>query len=375
LKYQWINPKEAETIRNQKIVLFGAGRGSEEYIRFCQKMNLGNQILYVVDNDTSYWGKTFKGYEIQSPNRLLENNIDCIIVTSVSGREAIAQQLETMGLEGDTDFVLVGRFPRIFQRHFDMLFNDVQFIFPLEEKNVLHVGPGGFLGLEVLLYCCGANRICSIDKNTFGIRYPDITEHYEEYQNIRDILENLACEKKMKEMAISRFECLFQKKDNRYLMDRSKIDYHYPMDVCALEFKDSAFDAVLSFAVLEHVEEPGSAVGEMTRVLKKGGVILSSVVTRDHRSFSEMSGYTPFSFRSYSTDQWEEVCSNKFYQNRLMPIEWKELFEQRDLSLMRYSIENTVEIDDLMLETFHPDFKRFSKKALGEIDCMILAKK
>ena len=136
MKYQWINPKEAEIIRKQKIVLFGAGRGSEEYIHFCQKMNLGNQILYVVDNDTSYWGKTFKGYKIQSPDRLLENNIGCIIVTSVSGREAIAQQLETMGFKGDTDFVLVGRFPKIFHRHFDMLFNDVQFIFPLEEKDV-----------------------------------------------------------------------------------------------------------------------------------------------------------------------------------------------------------------------------------------------
>jgi SAM-dependent methyltransferase len=375
LKYQWINPKEAETIRNQKVVLFGAGHGSEEYIYFCQKMKLGNQILYVVDNDTSYCGKRFKGYEIKPPNCILESNMDCIIITSVSGREAIARQLENMGFKSDIDFVLVGRFPKTYQRHFDMMFNDVRFIFPLEEKDVLHVGPGGFLGLEVLLYCCGVKRICSIDKNTFGIRYPDITEHYEEYQNIQNILETLSCEKKMKERAISRFASLFQTKDNRFLMDSSKINYHYPMDVCALEFEDDTFDAVLSFAVLEHVEEPSSAVGEMTRVLKKGGVILSSVVTRDHRSFSEVNGYTPFSFRSLSTDQWEEVCSNKFYQNRLMPIEWKKLFEENNLSLMRYSIGNTVEIDDYMMETFHPDFKRFSKKTLGEIDCMILAKK
>ena len=179
MKCQWINPKEAETVRNQRIALFGAGHGSDEYIRFSQHMNLGNQILYVVDNDTSYWGKTFKGYKIQSPDVLLDNNVDCIVVTSVSGREAIAFQLESMGLKYCQDFVLVGRFPRTYQRHFDRLFNNTRFLFPLKDKDVLHVGLGGFLGLEVLLYCFGVNRIGSIDKNTFGIRYPDITEHFE----------------------------------------------------------------------------------------------------------------------------------------------------------------------------------------------------
>ena len=119
MKCQWINSKEAENIRNQRIVLFGAGRGSEEYICFCQEMSLGNEILYVIDNDTSYWGKTFKGFEIKSPNYLLENNVDFIVVTSVSGREAIAHQLETLGLKRDKDFVLVGRYPNTYQRHFE----------------------------------------------------------------------------------------------------------------------------------------------------------------------------------------------------------------------------------------------------------------
>ena len=158
-------------------------------------------------------------------------------------------------------------------------------------------------------------------------------------------------------------------------MDRNKIDYHYPMDVCSLEFEDETFDAVLSFAVLEHVKEPLSAVREMVRVLKAGGVLLSRIVTRDHRSFSSVNGYNPFSFRSYSADQWEEICSNKFYQNRLLPVEWAKLFSDKGLTLIDYSIENFIEINQEDLDDFHQDFKRFSNSALGEIDCTILAEK
>ena len=158
-------------------------------------------------------------------------------------------------------------------------------------------------------------------------------------------------------------------------MDRNKIDYHYPMDVCALEFEDETFDAVVSFAVLEHVKEPLSAVRERVRVLKAGGVPLSRIVTRDHRSFSSVNGYNPFSFRSYSADQWDEICSNKFYQNRLLPVEWARLFNDKGLTLIDYSIENFIEINQEDLDGFHQDFKRFSKSVSGEIDCTILAEK
>lgn len=43
-------------------------------------------------------------------------------------------------------------------------------------------------------------------------------------------------------------------------------------DIMAMPFKDESFDAVVSTQVLEHIERPWLAIGEIARVLKKGGV-------------------------------------------------------------------------------------------------------
>jgi SAM-dependent methyltransferase len=55
------------------------------------------------------------------------------------------------------------------------------------------------------------------------------------------------------------------------------VDLHKPFLVCsatALPFADNAFDAVWSYAVLEHVPQPELALREMRRVLKPNGLLL-----------------------------------------------------------------------------------------------------
>lgn len=44
-----------------------------------------------------------------------------------------------------------------------------------------------------------------------------------------------------------------------------------------LPFKDATFDAVISIAVLEHVKDPFTCANEISRVLKKGGTLISCI--------------------------------------------------------------------------------------------------
>lgn len=48
-------------------------------------------------------------------------------------------------------------------------------------------------------------------------------------------------------------------------------------DVTALKFKDRSFDIIVSSDVIEHTPDPGKAISEMARVLKKGGVLALTV--------------------------------------------------------------------------------------------------
>lgn len=47
-------------------------------------------------------------------------------------------------------------------------------------------------------------------------------------------------------------------------------------DIMAMPFKNESFDAVVSTQVMEHIEKPWLAMGEIARVLKKGGVCFLS---------------------------------------------------------------------------------------------------
>ncbi len=64
-------------------------------------------------------------------------------------------------------------------------------------------------------------------------------------------------------------------------LDYIGIDYdrapHYLADAHALPFKDSSFDAAISFAVLEHLRNPFVALREIMRVLKPGAPFIGTV--------------------------------------------------------------------------------------------------
>lgn len=372
MNYSWINPYEIPALDDLRVVLFGAGQGSWEFIDFANTYFPDARISGLVDNDVSIHGNSFNGLDIFHPERLKDVSFDLIIVTSISGRDSIACQLESMGFNEGVNFFLVGRYPDSFLPAIDLFVR----YYPKDPElfmgsSCLNIGPGGRFDLEILFYCYGAHVVFSIDKYRFGNQYPDVSEKMDDLKNVRKYIFNIKDESYRKYM-LKRFDSLFIHGKNRCRLDEDKIRFVYPMDVCEMRFPDNSFDFVFSSGVFEHVKFPERAVSEIMRVLKSGGVTLNKVITTDHRSYLKCSDYNPFSFRIYSEQEWENISSKKFYQNRVIPAQWRRMFIENGMTISAFEVENILNIDDFNYNEFHSDFKVFSKSELGETDCIIV---
>ena len=376
MNYQWINPEEIKFAVNSKIILFGAGKGSEEFFHFVKEKNLDVTVTAVADNDFSLWGKYLNEVEIIPPSTIAGRDYDRIAVTSISGRETISRQLEEIGAIHGRDFICIGRYPLAYQENFNRLRQWIPLQKYLPGCRCLHVGPGGFLGLEALLFASGAQQVIAIDKFAFGIRFPEISKQLPDYQEAGAFLDGISKEENVMDSSSRlRFNKLFIHQNQDSYINKKSISYHYPVDVEDLPFADNTFDLVLSFAVLEHVHSPKRTISELMRVTKKDGLNFHRIMTTDHRSFSKIDGYHHFSFRKYSPDEWKTLSGQKFYQNRLLPCQWKEMFEKSGCHTIRYEEEYQVPLLKKDVTNFHPDFQSFTFEELSAVNCILLSQK
>ena len=105
------------------------------------------------------------------------------------------------------------------------------------------------------------------------------------------------------------------------------------MDLTNLEFEDSRFDCVICNHVLEHIPDDTSAISEMYRVLKQGGVAVVTVPIDENREITyESAGITSPKERVKHFGQWDHV--------RWYAPDIKERFENAgfDVDLNRYGL-------------------------------------
>jgi SAM-dependent methyltransferase len=380
MEYDWIEIDRIPTLSSDhQLILFGAGEGSRQVLNYFKKSDTRPQTIAVADNDSSMWGRDFEGIDIISPadiTTLMQKHLNCrVMVTTISGQESVGKQLTAMGFDEDQHYFQIGCYPSLMSNFEALLDLNGRHQFITEELRVLHVGPGGFLGLECGLSALGC-RVTSIDAFGFSMHYPNIADVHHQYNQARAVFLKTAGSlgRDNKELHAA-WDALVIKNGDDYHLDADRIDYRYPFRFSDLPVEDQSIDLLVSFAVLEHVHKPDKVIQEIKRVLSPGGICCHHIITWDHRSFSIVDGYTPLSYAQYSHQQWEEINADKFYQNRVLPFQWEDKFKTQGFEMLEHTVLDNYQIPAAEYETMYESFKQIPRRQLEKINCRQVVRK
>ena len=372
---RWIDLDSLGAIPEGKpLILFGAGQGSVEFLEFIRSASAPFRVRAITDNDPTQWGKELLGITVIAPQSLGDHPGCVIVITTISGREAVSAQLQGMGYAAGSDFVAIGRYPSASVDNLKLFLSWNERLSLIKPPaRVLHVGPGGFLGLECCLRSLGYG-VVSMDAHGFGIRYPDVTGREAQYRDDFNRMLQFLPPAADAAGAERCFAALFEAEAGATRLDSGEIPYSYPHRFSSIPLEDASVDAVLSFAVLEHVRNPEKVVREISRVLRPGGVAFQKIVTRDHRSFGRTAGYNPFSYLFHSEAEWEEINRNKFFQNRLLPHEWEALFA-RSFDVTHMETLDDYPLDDGLFAAISERRPDLERRHLERVNCLLVARK
>lgn len=84
------------------------------------------------------------------------------------------------------------------------------------------------------------------------------------------------------------------------------------MDCIETAFRDEIFDVVLSFELVEHLQNPAAHLAEARRVLKPGGLYIASTPNRETYSPHSEGPWNPFHFREFSVEEFRQILAEHF---------------------------------------------------------------
>jgi ubiquinone/menaquinone biosynthesis C-methylase UbiE len=85
-----------------------------------------------------------------------------------------------------------------------------------------------------------------------------------------------------------------------------------PAEVAPLPFSDASFDVVLSFQVIEHVQNVSAYLREINRVLAPNGRVVIATPDRSARLFSFQKPWNIWHMREYTREQLHDALSQYF---------------------------------------------------------------
>lgn len=213
--------------------------------------------------------------------------------------------------------------------------DDDQFRNFLKGKTVLEYGPGDILGVSLLMYAHGADFVHCVD------RFPREKISKKNIETYNKILARLAPEQRSR--AIHAFnDC----GDPGSGFNPSIVRYSVTKD--GLIDEKSAYDLIISRAVLEHVNCLEMTILDMAHALKEDGIAIHNVDLKSHN----LDRYQPFDFLTWPETIYRLMNSHKGRPNRWRVDKYKECVNRSGLQFK--TLAHTGKLNDEEIDRIRP---------------------
>ncbi len=235
----------------------------------------------------------------------------------------------------------------------------------LAGADVLEIGPGGNVGVTLLMGLAGARSLACIDNIPWA-----------RIDALRPLYSALIA------AAAHQPDVYFVAPDlrQRALADPdglagellARLTYRAPDDISTTALPSASLDLIYSHACFEHFADPAGSIRQIARLLRAGGVTTHQIDLRDHRDFSR-----PLGHLRYPESLWRLANSHRPHgvRNRWRASEYRDCFAANGLEVISLDPTQTVAVSDEMRQRFHPRFYPMTLDDLSMVSVFVVARK
>lgn len=130
-------------------------------------------------------------------------------------------------------------------------------------------------------------------------------------------------------------------------------------DGLKIPFEDNSFDAVVSFQVIEHIQDDENFVSEIYRVIKSDGAFIVTTPNKTLRLKPGQKPWNKFHVREYYPGELEIVLKRKFSDVKVWGIFGNEEVQQIEIARVKRGL-NLISLDPLNIRKLVPNRIKFA---------------
>jgi SAM-dependent methyltransferase len=236
-------------------------------------------------------------------------------------------------------------------------------------SRILEIGTGWLPILPLSLALAGFRNVVTVDL------YPHLRA-----AAVRRTL--LALEKHLDHLCFRYFGSPGQVRENyarlvaaNDILSASNITYLAPCNAGATQWPAGSMDLITSNNVFEHVPTAGllDLFAEAKRLLRPGGHVLHCVNCGDHYAYAD-GAISQINYLQFSGREWNRWNNSIQYQNRLRPIDFLEMADDKGLRVESAEyIPKPEYLEQLKQMEIAPDFRHYDLEQLASTSLTMIA--